>query len=448
MHNNTGENSINDNTNTQKPEIKNNIRWFRRASTYINLHKDKTFVIGIPGDAMTPPHIDALVQDLCMLHSLGVKVVICYGAKKHIDAALYNRDMEQKFHNGNRITDEKTMDIIMGVTGGLRALLESKFSIYSKSHSSNGRSITAVSGNLLSAKSIGVVDGVDMMYTGNIKRVYVDKIQSLLEHDHVVIIPNIAHSNTGHGYNLSMIETTRDIAKSLGANKVIMFHNIDYKDEKREYLLQEALSAQHGDISYQQVFSAMAQAVNGGVRRAHILPFENHDALLTELFTPKGFGSMITATSSEIIRPATAHDVGNILEISRPLEESGVLFERSQDVIENSVETFLVAEVDKAIAGCVSLKPYENENVGEFSCFIVRDYYQKTGVSNRLYKAVVKQARAMGLTSIFALTTQTAYWFEDKGWQEITVDDLPKDKANEYDTNRNSKIFRLDLSDN
>ena len=441
-------NSTGDNWNTQASETGNNtIRWFRRASTYMNLHRGKTFVFGIPGDAMIEPHMGALVQDLCLLHSLGVKVVICYGAKKQIDATIYNKDMAQKFHNGNRITDEATMDIIMGVTGRLRALLEAKFSIYSKSHSTNGRSITAVSGNLLSAKSIGVVDGVDMMYTGNIKRVYVDKIQSLLDSDHVVIIPNVAHSNTGHGYNLSMIETTRDIAKSLHANKIIMFHNTDYMDEKREYLLQEALDTTHDNEPYQLTFHALAQAVKGGVRRAHILPFENHDALLTELFTPKGFGSMITATSSETIRPATAVDVGNILEMSRPLEEAGVLFERSQDIIKNSVETFLVVEVDKSIAGCVSLKPYEDEKMGEFSCFIVREYYQKTGISNRLYKGVIEKARTLGLQSIFALTTQTAYWFEDKGWQEISVDDLPKSRANEYDTNRNSKIFKLDLSD-
>ena len=436
-----------DDSTNKSSEMEQNIRWFRRASTYMNLHQGKIFVIGIPGGAMVEPHIDALVQDLCLLHGLGVKVVICYGAKEQIDTAIYSQGDEQKFHNGNRITDENTMKTIMGITGGLRALLESKFSIYSKSHSKGGRAITAVSGNLLSAKSIGVVDGIDMMYTGNIKRVYVDKIQNLLDNNHVVIIPNVAHSNTGHGYNLSMIETTRDIAKSLHANKVIMFHNVDYLDENREYLLQEALQSNHDNASYQQIFHAMAEAVKGGVRRAHILPFVNHNALLTELFTPKGFGSMITATSSEIIRSATAVDVGNILEMSRPLEESGVLFERSQDVIEDSVETFLVAEVDKSIAGCVSLKLYEDENMGEFSSFIVRDYYQKTGVSHRLYKAVVKKAKNLGLTSLFALTTQTAYWFEDKGWQEITVDDLPQSKACEYDTARNSKIFKLDLSD-
>lgn len=425
------------------------IRWFRRASPYIQAHCGSTFVVCIPGEGLNEPNIDYLVQDICLLHSLGIKIVICYGAKPQIDATLANNGITSQFYEGNRVSDQNTMHYITGVSGRLRALLEAQFSVYSKSLSHHGRELSVLSGNFVVAKSMGVLQGVDMMFTGNIHRVHGKTIENLLDNNHIVLIPNIGYSSTGQAYNLSHVESGRDVALALNADKLIVLHEEDYAAPLREYSAKTALMTPHDNRGYQQKFAVVATAVDRGIKRGHLLPYTHKEGLLTELFTPIGYGTMISSSSSEVIRPATGKDIGSILNITEPLEKQGILVTRSRDYLEQTIDSFMVAEIDGTVVACVALIPYESNaghiDTAEFSCFVVRDYYRKTGIGKRLYSEAIKTAMEQGIKTLFALTTQTAHWFVDNGWQPIPPEDLPLEKAKTYSPSRNSKIFKLKL---
>lgn len=420
------------------------IRWFRRASPYIQSHRGSTFVICIPGQGLESPHLDYLVQDICLLHSLGVKIVVCYGATPQITHALNTNNIESEFHGGKRISTADIMHYVTGVSGRLRAMIESKFSVYSKSLSHNGRELSVVSGNFVMAKSMGVLDGVDMMFTGNLYRVHGKTISNLLDNNHIVLIPNVGYSSVGQAYNLSHIESGRDVALSLGADKLIVLHEDDYTPTAREYSGDDAQTTTHNNADYQNKFYTVAQGVKQGIARGHLIPYGEQESLLTELFTPTGYGAMISANSSEVIRPATTADIGAILNITAPLEKQGVLQTRSRDSLEQTIDSFMVAVVDDVVVACVALIPY-GDGWAEFSCFAVREYYRKTGIGKRLYDTVIKTAKTQGIQKLFALTTQTAHWFEEKNWHAITKTDLPKTKAKTYSPDRNSKIFKLDI---
>jgi amino-acid N-acetyltransferase len=190
----------------------------------------------------------------------------------------------------------------------------------------------------------------------------------------------------------------------------------------------------------QQLRSA-AESCRRGVKRIHLLSRRMNGALLKELFTRDGVGTMLSAGHIEEIRVARIEDVGGVLELLSPLEEQGILVRRSRELLETEIDRFSVVELDGMVIGCAALYGYPKELVAELACVAIDPDYRKAGRGDLLLQHMEQRARVAGMASVFVLTTQTAHWFRERGFTLLPVDSLPVARRNLYNYQRNSKVF-------
>jgi len=439
----------NDNSREQSSEY---ARWFRDSTPYISAHRNKTFVILLGGEAIAHNNVTSIVHDLALLHVLGVKVVVVHGARPQIDAALG----ETAFHDSRRVTDAPSMDTILGIYGQVRARLEALFSIGLPTSPLRNTDIPLVTGNFVTARPLGVVDGVDHLFTGQTRKVHAKRIQNALNTGALVLLSPVGYSPSGQVFNLPADELAADVALALNADKLLAFDVESYVPDAAgiaqtnlsptrldELLDNPALGGPtHGHLR------ALLRACRGGVPRCHLVSFREDGALLGELFTARGRGTQISEDHADLIRPARLEDVAGIVELIRPLEESGVLVRRSRDRLEQEIERFFVAEVDGIVVGCCALYPFEN--TAELACVAVHPSYRKDfgehGLGTHLLHAAEAAARAAGIGSLFVLTTQTRDWFVENGFVDSEVAALPAPKQALYNYQRNSKVMTKPLA--
>ena len=238
-------------------------------------------------------------------------------------------------------------------------------------------------------------------------------------------------------------------ATALKADKLIFLSNINgLFNSAGEHIAEIALPqlnkylGEHGlpPGDLRSLLLIAAKAVKLGVSRVHLLPHNRDGAVLEELFTHDGVGTMIVASDIENLREATIDDVGGILQIISPLEEEGVLAPRGRSVIERDISTFSVIEHDHVIFGCAALFQFA-ENIGELACLAVDPDTQGTGDGERLLKRIEARAKELGLKKLFVLTTRTEHWFLKRGFIRSHVDELPKERKSHYDWDRKSMVL-------
>ncbi len=428
--------------------IADQVYWFRHSAPYINAHRGKTLVLLLGGEVLAHPNLTHIIHDIALLHSLGVRLVIAFGARPQIDQRLRDAGVEPRFHRGMRVTDEHTMACVHEAVGRLRHLLEAKLSMGLINSPMHGANIQVVSGNWLSARPIGVVDGIDLCHTGNVRKVDAPAIAGMLAANHIVLQPCVGYSPTGESFNLSCEDVASSVAMALQADKLIVFgEQAGLLDEQgqlqRELRVSQAMQRleQIDDDNARRSLLALCRACQNGVKRAHIISYRADGALLQELFTRDGIGSMVTDERYEQIRPATIDDVGGILELIRPLEESGILVRRSRELLEREIGYFTVDERDGTIVGCAALYPFHEERMAELACVAVKNDYRAKGRGDGLLAYIEAKAREQGIEQLFVLTTQTAHWFIERGFQPASVDALPGQRKQLYNWQRNSKVF-------
>jgi amino-acid N-acetyltransferase len=427
-------------------------RWFRDSTPYISAHRHKTFVVLLGGDAIVHENITSIVHDLALLSVLGVRVVLVHGARPQIDAALAAAGLPSVFHGHRRVTDRAAVEQVQSAVSRVRTQIEGLFSMGLPNTPLHNTRIHVVSGNLVTARPVGVQDGVDHLYTGQVRRIQRDLIHRMLDERTIVLLSPLGYSPSGEAYNLSSEELAADIAISIGADKLIAFDAIGKLcldgvecAEITPAQLHSALDTSDFPPVTRLRLGELLRASRAGVPRCHLVAYPDDGALLRELFTAAGAGTQISEQGFQHIRPATTEDVAAIVELIRPLEDAGVLVRRPRDRLEREVQRFFVAELDGIVIGCCALYPYPDGGSGEFACLATHPGYREATGADRIGSLLLKraeaEARRQGLTSLFLLTTQTRDWFRENGFRDASVDDLPAPRKGLYNYQRNSAVM-------
>jgi amino-acid N-acetyltransferase len=428
---------------------------FRHSAPYIHAHRGRTFVIAFGGEAIADNQFAGLVHDIALLHSLGIKLVLVHGARPQIEKKLKANGSAFEYANGLRITDDAALVCVKEAAGTVRVEIEALLSMGLANTPMSGARIGVTSGNFVIAQPLGVHDGIDYCHTGEVRRVEGAAIRQHLADRRIVLLSPLGYSPTGEVFNLSAEEIATATASELHADKLILLTEGDkLRDSRRRLISQLTLkeattllgSRRKLPAAVKRQLQHAIQACQRGVRRVHLLDRQQNGALLLELFTRDGLGTLITADTYEDLREATIDDVGGILELIRPLEDGGILVKRSRERLEMEIDHFLVLERDGAVIACAALYPCEQQPLAELACLAVHTDYLNAGHGETLLKAVETKAKRAGISKLVVLTTRTAHWFREHGFLPGNKSDLPARKKTLYNYRRNAKVFykRLD----
>ena len=434
------------NSNSSKDYVK----WFRQSSPYINAHRGKTFVIMLPGAAMLDANFSNIIHDIALLNSLGVRLVLVHGARPQIDARLNVAGIASEFFKQWRVTDVKELQPVTQAVGEVRFSLEAALSTGLPNSPMHGAHIRVTGGNFVTAKPMGVIEGVDLQHTGRVRRVDSQSLSSALDNQAIVVVSPLGYSPTGEMFNLCFADVATQVATALEADKLIALSSeTGFFNREGELLRQlnlsecgEQLQILQNDHDKSQSLQACYNACQQGVTRAQIISYREDGALLQELFTRDGSGTLVHRDNYEFVRQATIDDVGGLLELIEPLEHQGALVRRSRELLEAEISQFTILEKDGAILACAALYPFlDDNNMAELACVATHPDYQKGGRAGLILEAVEAVAMSQGITELFVLTTQTAHWFIERGFVSASPDRLPNEKQSLYNFQRNSKVF-------
>lgn len=434
------------------------VDWFRASAPYIHTHRGRTFVILFGGEAVDHPSFAHLIHDIALLGSLGVRLVLVHGARPQIEKQLTTLGLSSDFSNELRVTPAENMPGVEQAVGQVRMAIEAQLSMGLPNTPMAGAAVRVVSGNFITAQPYGIHNGIDFGQTGNVRNVDAKAISSQLEQKNVVLISPIGYSPTGETFNLRAEDVATQTAIALQADKLIfIMENNGVTDEDGQLLAQlnltqaEQWQQDHGqpcaeDHLTQTHLNSAARACRKGVKRAHMISRDIDGALLLELYSRDGVGTLITAGNYEGLRTATIDDIGGIMELISPLEQQGVLVRRSREQLELDIKYFTVIERDSMIIACAALFLFPEEKSAELACLAVHADYQRQGRGNDLMEHIEWQARKQHITELFTLTTQTTHWFLERGFQEVPLEKLPMQKQLLYNYQRKSKILHLALN--
>ena len=431
------------------------VQWIRSAAPYIHAFRGKTFVIAFGGEVVADDTFLGIVHDLNLLHSLGIKLVVVHGSRPQIEAILKQQNIPSVYNRGLRVTDAETLDCVLEGTGHARSRIEAMLSLGVANSPMAGARIRVVGGNFLTAKPIGVLDGVDMQWTGEVRRVDVEAIRQRLDDGDIVLVSPLGYSPTGEIFNLAVEEVATQVAVQLVAHKLIfLMDNDGVRNGRRQLLTElsthdaEALIVKRAKLpsDVQHYLPCAIRACDNGVKRTHLVSRHHDGALLLELFTRDGIGTMVSAGPLAHLRSATIDDVGGILAIIEPLEDEGVLVRRSRERLEMEIERFVVAEHDDVIIGCAALYAFPKEKVGELAALAVHPDFRREGYGEALMHEIEQRARKLHLTRLFVLTTRTSGWFIERGFVESDPSRLPSRKRDLYNWQRRALVYEKKLA--
>ncbi len=427
------------------------IAWFREASPYIKSHRGSTAVVYFGGEALEAAQFPGLLHDLTLLSHLGLRLVLVHGIRPQIDARLAARGAQVRYHGDVRITDGHALPAVMEAAGAARVQLEALLSLGLPNTPMSGARLRVVSGNFVSARPLGVRDGIDMQHSGELRRVDSAAIRELLDLGQLVLISPLGYSPTGEVFNLRAEEVAAGVAAAIRADKLLFLLDgaggeLADLPAQLDPAAADRLADQLADGEAARTLRLAAASCRHGVRRGHLLDWRRDGVLLSELYTRDGAGSLVAGDRYEGLRRARIEDVGGLLELIAPLESEGALVRRSREQLELEIENFWVVERDGAILACAALYPYASgadgeATVGELACVASHRDYAGGGRGDALLARIEQEARAMGLARLFVLTTRTAHWFIERGFAAAELDDLPVRKREMYNYQRASKVF-------
>lgn len=434
----------------QAAQQANFVRWFRAAAPYIHAFGGRTFVIAFGGEVVADGSFVALTHDLNLLASLGVRLVLVHGARPQIDVQMRSASLKTQYVRGIRVTDEQALASVKQASGQVRVEIEALLSMGLANSPMANADIRVASGNFVTARPRGVVDGVDMCYTGEVRKVDADAINIRLDDGELVLLSPLGYSPTGEIFNLTLEDVAAQTAIALGAEKLVFLMNEPGLKGKSGRLLRELTVSDAEKLLRKEPSLSddaklyLPHAINackGGAVRVHMISRHADGALLLELFTHEGIGSMLTRDPLELLREATIEDVGGILRLIEPLEADGTLVKRSRERLEIEIARFSVLEHDKVIVGCAALNPFPSERSAELACVVVHPDYRDFGAGEQLLKWIEEKAKKQRVKRLFVLTTRAAHWFIEHGFVETGVDSLPKQKQALYNYQRRSKVL-------
>ena len=434
------------------------IDWLRRISPYINTHRGKTFVVWFSGDMLESAEFTSLIHDLTLLSHLGVKLVLAHGMRTQLDTELARRNITTQFGpapqntqsrntQSQRITSTESLAAITSVAGDIRCRLESSFSTGLPDSPMSGAQITLACGNFIVAKPYGVRNGIDYRHTGEIRKLRVQKIRTLLNAEMVVLLTPVGYSPTGEMLNLLSEDVAMQAAIALGADKLIYLHsNADsITGNLRELSATDQRNPSNlfteNSESLRSVVERSKIACRHGVDRCHIVDANRDDALLQELFTRDGSGLLIDRGNYDNIRSADTNSVNGIMALIKPLIADGTLTHRTEQDLEREIQNFYIIEREGSVICSASLQTYGD--IAELGCLAVHPDFRASGKASDMLNHLIKIAKHNHCKKLFGLSTRTGDWFLEQGFIEDTSESLPG--ARQIEKKRGSKVYVLTL---
>jgi amino-acid N-acetyltransferase len=455
------------------------IEMFRGSANYIATHRNSLAVFHIPGDLMdqNPDGFRDLMNDISLTWLLGMRIVIVAGCRYQINKRLgIDEDKEgnepREEHRGMFVTDHESLRVVKEEAGYVRFEVERQLARALKSRSGNKGSEVGegnvVSGNFYSAQPFGVLDGVDYKYSGFVRRMETNKIHQVHQNRDIVLLTSLGFSPTGEVFNVNSEYLAAYAAGALGASKVIYFlekntalrHKIHGSNiphlrvnDGRNLLHMNGVRTETKGFVYldncpfkygaEQLFLTKMgwgmNALKAGVKRVHLIsPYDG--ALLQELYTRDGSGTMISGDLYDGIHRATVNDVNAIFDVISPFVKKGTLVERTKAELERDIDQYHVYTRDGLLIACGQLKPYE-DGYAEFGCLVVNPLYRAKGRGDAMLGYLERLCVQNGATNLFVLSTQTMEWFVERGFAEVGVDKLPPSRQATYNHQRGSKIY-------
>ncbi|BAL96038.1 amino-acid N-acetyltransferase [Rubrivivax gelatinosus] len=432
------------------------VPWFRAVAPYLHAYRGKTFVVAVTGEMIAAGKLNAFVQDLSILHAMGLKIVLVHGFRPQVNEQLAAKGHVSRFSHGRRITDPVALDAAQEAAGQLRFEIEAAFSQGLPNTPMANATVRVVSGNFLTARPVGIVDGVDFQSSGLVRRVDHGAIRRAIDIGALVLLSPFGFSPTGEAFNLTMEDVATSTAIALQADKLVFMTEVPGIRENpddpesaidtelaladaRRLLAAWPAPAKPTDPAFYLQYCV--KACEHGVERSHILPFAADGSLLLEVFTHDGIGTMVVDEKLESLREATPDDVGGILQLIEPFERDGTLVRRERTEIERDVSAYTVIEHDGIIFGCAALYPYPEARTAEMAALTVSPLAQGQGDGERILKHIEHRAKAMGLESVFVLTTRTMHWFIKRGFAQVDPDWLPEARKRKYNWDRRSQVL-------
>jgi amino-acid N-acetyltransferase len=429
------------------------VAWVRQAAPYIHAFRGRTFVIAFGGEVLESGAAQALIHDIALLDAMGIRLVLVHGARPQIDAEMQSRGLMPRFHNNLRVTDAAALECVKRAMGVTRIEIEALLSQGLPNTPMAGGFLRVTGGNFVRARPVGVVDGVDFQYTGTVRTVIAEEIQADLAQENVVLITPIGASPTGEIFNLAWEDTAEAVAEALKADKLIYLCDAPGVLDRKGRLW-DALTADEGERIKGRFLQAQApeiirvlpnavRACLAGVGRVHFIDRHADGAMLMEFFTRDGVGTVMTQAPLARLRDANINDVGAILGLIEPLEADGTLVKRGRERLEMEITRFSVLEHDGVIVGCAALYPFaaEKEKAAELACLAVMPDFRRYGYGDQLRSRIEARARKLKIRRLFVLTTRTAHWFVEHGFEVADVDALPATRRELYNYQRRSKVL-------
>ena len=425
------------------------VQWFRNAAPYINAFRNKIFVIYFSGDVLEDNEFPSLIHDITLLNSLGVKLVLVHGARSQINKKLTQSGISSTYSQGLRVTDNDTMQVLKETSGCIRLNIEALFSTSLRYTPMAGSQINIISGNFVIARPMGIINGVDYQHTGIIRRIDTESILHSLNAGDVILLSPLGFSPSGEIFNINSEDLATQASIELKADKLIFVDDTAGIFNEHQQLLHEITAQELKELLNQsgaeqetiRHYQRILHASQSGVNRVHIVDRNIEGALLLELFTQDGIGTLISTDQLEDIRSANIEDVNGIIELIEPLEKAGSLVKRSRERLETEISNFYVIEREKRIIGCGALYIATGGEQAELACMAIAPEYQSQGRGEKLFAHICKEAKNQNLKQIFILTTQATHWFMEQGFERSSLDELPSEKQALYNYQRNSAVF-------
>ncbi len=421
------------------------VQWFREVSPYIHSHRGRTFVISFAGEALDSPQFHNLIQDITLLNSLGIRLVLVHGVRPQIEHHLRTKGLPSTYFEGIRITDAAALQCVKAACGEVRAEIESLLSKGLTNYPTSEIKINTSSGNFIVARPVGIRKGVDYGYTGEVRRVEITDIIRRLDNGSIVLCAPLGYSPTGETFNLLTEEVAMEVAIALRASKWICLIEAPGLFDNAGQLLRQLTVAETQtlltDHEHACLLDKAMRACQKGVPRIHLVSRQIEGSLLLELFSRDGVGTLISNNPFEPTRKATIEDVGGILELIAPLEEAGILVKRSREKLEIEINCFTIQTRDGMVTACAALYPFIEDKMAELACLAVHPHYRREQRGDALLACLEQEALQLGIRQIFVLTTHTAHWFQERGFINADVEQLPMLRRRLYNYQRCSKVF-------
>ena len=434
---------------SETPYDEHFVAWFRAVTPYINAFRGKTFVIAFGGKAVESEFAKTLAFDVNLLVSLGIRLVLVHGARPQIEEELREKNLESKYHRGYRITDAEALDCVLDAVGSVYLEIEAMLSQGLPNTPMANSRIRVIGGNFITGQPIGVLDGIDLQYAGKVRKVDAEGINAQLGLGNIVLLNCEGPSATGEIFNLQMEEAAEAVAVAIRADKLVFLTDSrgvtdpagELQDEMTADEVEQLLATGEWlSPDMRRYLPCVLRASRGGVGRVHLISFTQDGALLRELFTHDGVGTVVTRESLENIREAKPDDIGALVALIEPMEAEGILVHRPRELLEREIDHFSIMEHDGIVVGCAALYMHGDDEA-ELACLAVSPEHREWGYGEQLMTRIERRARKLGVKRLFVLTTRTEHWFVERGFKRGTVDDLPAEKRDMYNYQRRSKVL-------